>query len=296
MDYKGDRQSSRLVKDIFLMATAMTVPLFLGFISVCLLLFWRSFMLPLLSVRLTSGPRRIPIVGDMLTMKQFELSVQDFADEPKRKLCCPIMTLWAGSKPVLIISGPQMFNFGGTHLPSKLINLNFGNEGLTSRHSERHRFRRKLAVRNAQILSKKWAVKYRSFLDREVLSLVAESRKIKLQGGADSKGGNIVFTRTLTLEDHYMELDEVLLQRFQMGVSNLGEFIPSTSQLALMGEKTSEIFESQVEETKQKSTLKSGKTQEGAIMDNALLGLQRGEIFVISTNVNDLQFCGFLIL
>ncbi|CAM6093019.1 unnamed protein product [Calypogeia fissa] len=269
MDCKGDRKSSRLVKDIVLMAITMTVALFLGFISVWLLLFWRSFMLPLLSVRLTSRPRRIPLVGDMLTVKHFELSVQEFADELKRKFC-PVMALWAGSEPVLIISGPEIFKCC-THLPSKRINLTFGNRPLTFRRSLRHRFRRK-AVRN-EILSKKGATEYRPIRDQE-LSLVAESKK--------KEHGIGVFKGVLTVEENYMELEDVMLQRFQMGVGNLREFTPLTSRLAL-GKKNSEIYEPQVEATKH------------PVMD-ILLGLHNEEIFVISTNVDDLQFCGFLIL
>ncbi|CAM6099594.1 unnamed protein product [Calypogeia fissa] len=288
------------------MAITVTTAVLGGFISLLLLRFWRNFLLQP-SLKLPPGPRPLPIVGNLLMMKKYA-STADFANVLKRKYG-PIVTLWMCSKPVVIISDPEiiqeaMITQGSIFMARPNFQsvkiLHHGYRNLTLSMGERHRFLRKMLV--SEVLNTKRAAGFRPIREQEI-DIVVEGLKQQLGNGDDDNKRvgtvtnlrslirltvcnlivGVVFGRRLTLEE-YVDLDAVMIKRFQLAVGQPRDFMPWLSWLPdrksvkvqwELRRKASQILGPLIEERKQ--ALKLGKTDNQTYVDT-LLGLTDGKI------------------
>ncbi|CAM6101371.1 unnamed protein product [Calypogeia fissa] len=279
------------------MAMTTTTALVVCFVSL-LLLFLRSFLLPP-SVKLPPGPRPLPIFGNVLMMRKFG-SPHNFANELKRRYG-PIVTLWMCSKPVVIISGPEIIQEAmisqGTVFNARSCRPSFSivTDGHRLQDAERNRFVRRLMV--SGFLSNKRVAQFRPIREQEVDILVDSLREQihENDGGVVSNFRplirltvcnlivGILFGRRLDM-DEYMNLDEVLVERFQRAVGTTRDFMPwlawlpdregVKSQLELR-RKISRIIEPLIEERKE--ALKLGQRDRDTLVDT-LLRLREGAI------------------
>ncbi|CAM6113081.1 unnamed protein product [Calypogeia fissa] len=289
------------------MAIMVTTGVLLGFISLLFWWFWRKFSLQP-SLKLPPGPRPLPIVGNLLMMKKYG-SMADLANELKRKYG-PIVTLWICSKPVVMISDPEIIQeamitqgsiFKGRPQFQSVKILLHGYRNLTYSMGERHRFLRKMLV--SEILSTKRVAGFRPIREQEIDTLV-ESLKKKLGNGDEDnkKVGTVtnfrsmirltvcnlivgvLFGRRLTLEE-YIDLDAVMIKRLQLLVGKPRDFmswlswLPDRKAVKVQWElrrKISQILEPLIEERKQ--ALKLEKPGHQTTYVDTLLELRDGKI------------------
>ncbi|CAM6113079.1 unnamed protein product [Calypogeia fissa] len=289
------------------MAIMVTSGVLLGFISLLFLWFWRKFSLQP-SLKLPPGPRPLPIVGNLLMMKKYG-SMADLANELKRKYG-PIVTLWICSKPVVMISDPEIIQeamitqgsifMGRPQFQSVKILLH-GYRSLTYGMGERHRFLRKMLV--SEILSTKRVAGFRPIREQEIDTLVESLKKNLGNGDEDNKKVGtvtnfrsmirltvcnlivgVLFGRRLTLEE-YIDLDAVIIKRFQLAVGKPRDFMPWLSWLPdrkavkvqwELRRKISQILEPLIEERKQ--ALKLEKPGHQTTYVDTLLELRDGKI------------------
>ncbi|CAM6099595.1 unnamed protein product [Calypogeia fissa] len=288
------------------MAITVTTAVLGGFISLLLLWFWRNFLLQP-SLKLPPGPRPLPIVGNLLMMKKYA-STADFANVLKRKYG-PIVTLWMCSKPVVIISDPEiiqeaMITQGSIFMARPNFQsvkiLHHGYRNLTLSMGERHRFLRKMLV--SEVLNTKRAAGFRPIREQEI-DIVVEGLKQQLGNGDDDNKRvgtvtnlrslirltvcnlmvGVLFGRRLTLEE-YLDLDALMIKRLELALGQPKDFMPWLSWLPdrksvkvqwELRTKISQILEPLIEERKQARKL--GKTDNQTYVDT-LLGLTDGRI------------------